>query len=375
MVRTALTSFVLTAILLAQQPNSPVASMTIDAALGPPYPIAVSVATATTAVFALYGAAGAPFIIALSATGVTQPGSLPTPGGIVDLPLSPPPTIALDGSANPQFVLDPSGAFNFGVAVPAGIPLGHHEAAQAAIADASSPAGFTVTAATDVTVVQGPIVVQLSLGSDGVALIDLASYGMTIPFFGSNYTQAWVCANGFITFGQPDSSFIAAPAVFNSGPPRLAPFWTDLDQVSGGVIRYTVDQSPLGGGPPAVLVEWIGVTTWAMSITHTFSASFNGTGVCSIHNSVASNSSVYSTVVGIGPGGNLNQQSSKDLSVLDLGGGASGAVNESFFEYFVTSGTWPPAVINPFDLYGLTLDFVPIAPGSLPASTLAYALN
>ena len=177
----------ISALALGQQPNTAAASMTVDGVSGPPYPIATSVRTNTTATVAVSGAAGAPFIIALSATGTAQPGAALTGGGLVDLPLVPAPVIGA------QAALDASGVFQLSVLVPppgtppAGIPIGHQEALQAAVSDPLSPAGFTLTALTQVSVIQGPIVVNLALGSDGVASINLAPHGFSIPFYGASY--------------------------------------------------------------------------------------------------------------------------------------------------------------------------------------------
>jgi hypothetical protein len=366
----------------AQQPNGAGASMTVGGASGPPYPIATTVRTSTPAFFALSGAPGAPFIVAVSATGATSPGSLVTAGGTVDLPVVPPPLLALDGTSHPGLVLDGAGTYGFAVPVPPagtppfGIPPGHQEAIQAAIGDPTSPVGFTLTAATQVTVVQGPIITDLTLGDDGAVPVNTAPHGFALPFFGTSYTQVWICVNGFITLGQPDTDFTSTPAEFNAGYPRLAAFWTDLEQPAGAVVRSTVDPNPPAGQAPFLKVEWIGVPDWGVGISHTFSAVIDATGFCRIAHAVTTNASLYPTLCGIGPGGGLNPQSMKDLSALQAGGGAVGAALESFYEWYGLLGmpgyTWTTS--TPFDLFGLTLDFLPSGAGSPPASTTSYSL-
>jgi hypothetical protein len=370
----SLSWLLLAGVAVAQQPNGASASMTIDGANGPPFPIAANVRTNTTAAFTLSGVPNAPYVVALAAQGVIQPGALVTPGGIVDLPLSPPPVIAVASA------LDATGSSAFGVVVPpagnfpAGVPLGHQEALQAAIADPASPVGWRLTAATQVTVIQGPIVVNLNLGSDGAAAIDLAPHGFSIPFYGASYTQLWVCVNGFLTLGAPNTDFTPTATEFNGGPPRIAPFWTDLYQQTGQV-RYTIDPNPPGSQAPFVQADWIGVFDWGTQNTHTFSAYADANGLCRLTLSTLNSANTYTTLTGIGPGSDLNPQVPKDLSVLHVAGYAGGT-NESFFELFTGPSTWPPWLpSSPFDLYGATLSFFPIAGGGVPAATSAYFLN
>jgi hypothetical protein len=376
--RSAVLITLLISIASAQQPNGSLASMTIDGASGPPYPIAKTVPTGVTASFALSGIPGSPFLIAASATGVVQPGALATGGGLVDLPLSPAPVIVIDGAANPAFSLDPTGAFAFGVQVPpAGqIPIGHQEAVQAAIADPTSPAGFTLTAATQVTVVQGPIVVNLALGDDGAALIDVGAHGFSIPFFGTSYGQIWICVNGFLTFGLPDTDFTPTPLELNTGYPRLAPFWTDLEQ-GAGLVRYTIDPNPAGSQAPSILAEWINVPDWGgQGFTHTFSAFADAAGACRISYPILTSASIFPALCGLAPGNGLNPQPMKDLTALLASGGVTGASYESFYEWFgLASMQGYPGPDRPFDLFGTTLHFTPAGPGALPASTAAYLFN
>jgi hypothetical protein len=359
----------------SQQPNGPLASMTIDGATGPG-PIATTVRTSTAAVFSLAGTPGAPLLIGQSATGVVSPGWITTGGGTVDLPLSPPPAIVADGFADPAFTLGTAGTLVFAVGVPAagvppaGIPLGHQEAVQAAIADPTSPTGFRLTAATQVTVVQGPTVVNLNLGSDGAVSIDVGAHGFQIPYYGVAYNSLWVCVNGFITFGSPDTDFTASILEFNGSHPRVAPMWSDLEQVGPGqVVRYTIDPAPPNAQPPFVRVEWINVQDFAVPLLHTFSAYLDAAGTCRISHSLTTSASLYDTIVGIGPGLGQNPQASKDLSAIKAAGGAFGGFKESFFELF------PGGTPSSFDLFGLTLDFVPTGSGTPPASTASYAFN
>jgi hypothetical protein len=353
------------ALLVAQQPNSAAATMTIGGANGPPYPIATEVRTNTTVTIALSGPANAPWILAVSPTGLVQPGALLTGGGILDLPSAPLITL--------QSVLDASGHASFGVSVPqAGVPplmlpLGHHEALQAAIINPLAPAGFTLTAATQITLTQGPITVNLSLGDEGVAAIPLSTYGFALPFYGITYSQLWMSANGFLTFDGPDPDSSPSVFDFNAGKPKIAPFWSDLAQ-GAGTIRYTVDPMPPAGQPRWLKAEWINVVATWPNIQYNFSAYLDETGECRLSYSTVNGQLFSNTLCGIGPGFSQNPQASKDLSALYLAT-YPGGTNEGIFEFFQGFGFWPGPVPspNPIDLYGLTLHFTPLGPGSQQA--------
>lgn len=63
------------------------------------------------------------------------------------------------------------------------------------------------------------------------------------PFFGSAFTTAFVHADGFLSFGEPDTG-AGEPGLGRllSGPPRIAGFFTDLDPARAG--RVTVQLLP-----------------------------------------------------------------------------------------------------------------------------------
>ena len=63
-------------------------------------------------------------------------------------------------------------------------------------------------------------------------------------------------SDGHCTFGVNNSNFTPTPTEFRTGPPRIAPFWTDLDPgVYGASVTVTVDQSGLTPFP-TVTVDW-----------------------------------------------------------------------------------------------------------------------
>ncbi len=64
----------------------------------------------------------------------------------------------------------------------------------------------------------------------------------TFPFFGTRYTEVFVNSDGNLTFGAGDGvpGEARSEARFLSGPPRIAPLFTDLDPGAAGEIRASV---------------------------------------------------------------------------------------------------------------------------------------
>src|SRR4029077_7107993 len=65
---------------------------------------------------------------------------------------------------------------------------------------------------------------------------DTSAFNMpfTFPFFGKSETQAFVNSDGNITFEQADTaSTDRSVSRFLTGPPRVAPFFSDLDPSTG----------------------------------------------------------------------------------------------------------------------------------------------
>lgn len=103
------------------------------------------------------------------------------------------------------------------------------------------------------------------LGDDGAEVIGLP---FSYPFYGVNYTEAWVHANGFLSFGRgyAGSQYAANGCVPSLQPPDGAIYalWTDLDPSRGGQIRYrNVDNE-------VFVVEWRAVPRRGSSAPNTF---------------------------------------------------------------------------------------------------------
>ncbi len=392
-IRELLVLTVLASLALAQQPNTSFSSMTINGIDGSPFPIQQNVRRNTTAAFTIhgYGASGSyplgqPFMLVQSANGQLSPGSATYFGDQFDLPLTPAPVIIADSRTNPAFHTDPSsGAFTFNVFVPGTTALNTSAAFQAAIADPTSPLGFSLTAATRVTIVAGPTIVNLqtgigTYGDSQITSVNLASSSMSLPFYGTNYTTVHISGDGYMTFGGgPSPDFTPTDIEMRAGPPRLAAFWVDLDQGVGETVRYTLDNNPGPGQNGFLLVEFIGVSdAGGVNYTHTFSWFMDTSGFIDIYYSPANSASTYDTLCGIGPGNSLSSHGMKDLSSLLQPNSLLGANNESFFEWFGLT-TMPyytptPLVNRPYDLFTRHLNFLPQGTGTTTQSTSRYAI-
>lgn len=64
--------------------------------------------------------------------------------------------------------------------------------------------------------------------------------GFSFDFFGQAYTQAYLNANGNLTFEAPFTDYVPAPFCLD-GPRMIAPFYADVDLARGGEIRYYRD--------------------------------------------------------------------------------------------------------------------------------------
>lgn len=88
------------------------------------------------------------------------------------------------------------------------------------------------------------------IGDDDARLVSLP---FAFPFFGQTYREMWLHSDGNITFVEKDAgSSSRSVGRLRSGPPRIAPLFTDLNPEEGG--RITVNAT---GG--RVVISWIRV--------------------------------------------------------------------------------------------------------------------
>ncbi|HNP62362.1 MAG TPA: hypothetical protein PKH39_00425 [Woeseiaceae bacterium] len=174
--------------------------------------------------------------------------------------------------------------------------------------------------------------VLLELGDESFQEVAL---DFEFPFQGESYNSVFVNSNGYLTFGDGEVfNYIPSVAGLESGLPRIAPLWIDLDQSSGGMILATND-------PGSLTVSFIGVPEYFFGGSNTFSVTLDSSG------------SVSMSFSGL--------TAPEGLTGVAAGGGAPGtAVDLS------TSTTWPVGdstyelfdfIASPFDLDGAALTF------------------
>ncbi len=78
--------------------------------------------------------------------------------------------------------------------------------------------------------------ISLTLKDDDSVAVQL---GFSFPFYGSAYARVELNSDGNLTFGRSDVATSARDlGRFLDGPPRIAPFFADLNPESGGTISY-----------------------------------------------------------------------------------------------------------------------------------------
>ncbi|OGC90841.1 MAG: hypothetical protein A2W25_12975 [candidate division Zixibacteria bacterium RBG_16_53_22] len=70
------------------------------------------------------------------------------------------------------------------------------------------------------------------------------SIGFSFPYFENNYTQLYICSNGYVSFGNGYNSndFVGIPS---TGTPNnfVAALWEDVNPGAGGTVRYYYDSA------------------------------------------------------------------------------------------------------------------------------------
>lgn len=117
--------------------------------------------------------------------------------------------------------------------------------------------------------------VRLDLGDDASVLVSFPK-GFRFNYFGKNYSGMWVNSDGNLTFVDPDfQSTERSAARFLNGPPRIAPFFADLNPETatgdGGIY--------LLASKTKVVVTWLEVPVFGGTALNTFQVTLlkNGT--------------------------------------------------------------------------------------------------
>ena len=95
-----------------------------------------------------------------------------------------------------------------------------------------------------------------NIGDDGTRQVNL---GFSFPFFGRSYNAVFINSDGSLTFREGDAEITSRGlSRFLSGPPRIAPYFADLDPYIGGQLTYSASSSRF-------VVTWNGVPDYAES--------------------------------------------------------------------------------------------------------------
>ncbi len=125
---------------------------------------------------------------------------------------------------------------------PTNFPKDYYDANESADEDPTQKLVVSVTVGEEVngvTIVANEVVNRLDLLGDDDEMLFTFPEGFTFPFFGKVYSQVVVNSDGNLTFEEGDGKVGAARTEdrFLSGPPRIAPLFTDMDPSVGGQIR------------------------------------------------------------------------------------------------------------------------------------------
>ncbi len=133
------------------------------------------------------------------------------------------------------------------------------------------------------------------LGDDDARQFHL---GFPFPFFGRQYTDIYVNSDGNLTFTVPDTSqAVRSLGRVTSGPPRIAPLFSDLDP------RKALDGIRVLNAADRFVVSWVAVpeySSFGRGPLQTFQVTLYPDGRIEFaYNGITG----YSSVVGIAPGG------------------------------------------------------------------------
>jgi hypothetical protein len=136
---------------------------------------------------------------------------------------------------------------------------------------------------------------KLGLGDDDSTEVDLP--GFKIRFYGQSYDSVFVNSDGNLTFGEPEHASTSRDIQrLLNGPPRVAPFFADLDpsvaRDDGGVyIRYAGNK---------LIVTWWKVPEFGQSTGNTFQLTVAAKGTVDVRFEAMA---AKEGIVGVAPGG------------------------------------------------------------------------
>ncbi|MBI3896444.1 MAG: hypothetical protein HY313_10995 [Acidobacteria bacterium] len=190
-------------------------------------------------------------------------------------------------------------------------------------------AGFTVSA--------GPLIFDSEAAANGFLLNPLSnpgnigddgtrevSLGFSFSYFGQSYTQVFINSDGNLTFQAGDTAISPRSlARFLTGPPRIAPYFADLDPSAGGQLTYFSSSSRF-------VVTWSAVPDFAQSgvgLQETFQVILTPDGRIQFsYNGINGRE----TVVGVSPGNFSGLPNLLDLSGTAGNSAVTGPIAEVF---------------------------------------------
>jgi hypothetical protein len=160
---------------------------------------------------------------------------------------------------------------------------------------------------------------RLTLSDDDTSAFDIP---FTFPFFGKGETKAFVNSDGNITFDESDTaSTDRSVSRFLTGPPRVAPFFSDLDPSTGnGRVFLLTDAT-------GATITWCTVRAFDSVTNVTVQAVLLPDGGVEFH--YGTTVTVRNAVAGLSPG-RTGQFAAVDLSTSPPVSSGSSAIGERF---------------------------------------------
>lgn len=223
---------------------------------------------------------------------------------------------------NGRILIPPRPASPFDLSVPSGLRFD----------PGATTNSFAVTATT--TPIDPTFGLNLGLGDDDAKPVEPAN-SVTFPgfpFLGNNYPtdQIFVGSDGHITFGAPDAASTSRDAARHiGGPPRISPFFNDLDPSVAGSVNARVLSD-------RIVLTWNGLPEFGtdpVTSSNTFQAVLWATGVIDI---AYADIDARFSVVGVAEGNDEGPIHEVDLSADLPVTLAAGAIFEEFAPAIVT---------------------------------------
>jgi hypothetical protein len=165
-----------------------------------------------------------------------------------------------------------------------------------------------------------------SLGS-AITMADDDARDTALPFaftyFGKSYDRVFVNSDGNLTFGQGDTATSErSVSRLLTGPPRIAPFFADLDPSAGGTLLTNSDSA-------AFTVTWCAVPAFDSPSTATVQVSLLPEGAIEIE--VSRSTTIGAAIVGVSPG------ATSAFTPVDLSSEGTHTTGGALGEHFTTT--------------------------------------